>query len=168
MDLIVLLIRDFYKMRCTVNSSDENELRNRFEGIRNKFENAQSKLEMKRNEYNRLQKVFWEHKKTCDELTEGMPMPDDPQYLNKKVVLNPTQRKKSVEFKKHYRSMRHCLQKMRRLQIQINNLGDNSISHAKSNISSLKEEASQHMIDIINNEALKIAQEKIKNNTNRV
>ncbi len=90
-------------------------------------------------------------------------MPDDPQYSNRKVVLSPSQRKKSVEFKKHYRSMRHCLQKMRRLQIQISHLGDNSISQANSNISSLKEETSQHMIDIINNEALKIAQEKIHN-----
>ncbi len=50
-------------MRCIVKSTDENKLRDRFEGIKNKFENAQSKLEMKLNEYNRLQKTFWEHKK---------------------------------------------------------------------------------------------------------
>ncbi len=144
--------------------SDESELRNRFEGIKNKFENDQLKRDTKRNEFLRLQKAYLGHQKACDELTVGMPMPDDPQYLNKRVVLNSNQRKKTVEFKKHYRSMKHCLQKMRRLQIQIDNLGNNSISQAKSKISNLNTEALQSILDIVNDAALSAAKEKIKNN----
>ncbi len=149
-------------------SSDEKKLRSRFIDIQNKFERSDKNVGMKHKEFEHLQKVYAEHQKACEELTHGMPMPDDPKYVNSSVVLDANQRKKVVQFKKHYRSMRHCLQKMRRLKIQIEHMNAKTYSQTISEVSDLKESAQHSMIDIINKEALRLAKEKLNNNSNDI
>ena len=148
-------------------SPDEKDLQARLSKIKNTFSKSIDHMNQKLQEVRDLEKSIMEHMKVCNELAKGMPLPDDPQYQNKKIILDSNQRKILIKFKKHLKVANRDRERMKILLEQINIAAQHNTEQGISVVAQEKEFAKSIMMDTIKNEAYRLAQDKINNRSDK-
>lgn len=146
---------------------NEKRVMEKISKIKTNYTKSIEHMNDKFNKINELEKIFMDHVKACDELKQGMPLPDDPQYQNKIVILDSAQRKKAEKFKKHLEAMKKCRERMNILLKQIHAEADKTTLKTVTNINNEKQNLKSIMMNIIKEEAYRLTKEDVNNGSNK-
>lgn len=114
-----------------------------------------------------LEKTFMEHLKACDELKQGMPLPDNPQYKNKIVILDSNQRKKAEKYRKHMKIMKKCRERISILLKQVTTEREKTNTKVVSTLTKEQQNLKSIMMDIVKDEAYRLTKEEIDNSPDK-
>lgn len=146
---------------------NEKQVMEKVAKIKKNFTKSIDHMNDKLKKIDELEKTFMEHLKACDELKQGMPLPDDPQYKNKIVILDSNQRKKAEKFRKHLKIMTKCRERMSILLKQVTTEREKTNEKVVSTITNEQQNLKLTMMDIIKDEAYRLTKEEINNNSDK-